>query len=87
VGLTWRGHSFGIVSELTVRAYPEVNKGVHWTGTLVFEGTRGRVEEVVKTIAEMGIGWWMACLVIFTRMPPEFQLRPSIFPFPVFSTV
>ena len=53
----------------------------------MFEGTRWEVEEVVKTIAEMGIGWGMACLVILARMPPEFQVRSSISPFIVFRTV
>jgi hypothetical protein len=69
-GLRGAGHNFGIVSELTVKSYPQVNEGIHWTGTLVYPGTEENVGKVVKTLTETHIGRGMGCTMVFARIPP-----------------
>jgi FAD/FMN-containing dehydrogenase len=39
-GIRGAGHNFGIVSELKVKAYEQINEGVHWAGTLGFIGSK-----------------------------------------------
>jgi len=74
-GLRGAGHNFGIVSQLTVKAYPQINSGIHWTGTLIFPGEEEIVEKVVQSIKEMGgIGEGMGCTAVFARVPPTFQV-------------
>lgn len=72
-GVRGAGHNFGIVSEMTVKAYPEVNEGMHWSQTLIFPGIPALAKVVTKTVQEMGIGNDMACTLLFARAPPTFQ--------------
>ncbi|KAH8648173.1 hypothetical protein BGZ60DRAFT_552959 [Tricladium varicosporioides] len=73
-GMRGAGHNFGIVSELTVKAYPQVNGGVHWTGMLGYPGSEdvaGKVWETVQGMGDMKKG--MGLTVVFVRLPPDFQ--------------
>jgi hypothetical protein len=69
-GLRGAGHNFGIVSELTVKSYPQVNEGIHWTGALGYPGTEENVGRVVKALTETHIGRGMGCILLFARIPP-----------------
>jgi hypothetical protein len=71
-GLRGVGHSFGVVSELTVKAYPQINEGIHWSGMVTFPGSKEIVEKVSKTIKDVGIGRGIGCTMIWVRMPPDF---------------
>ncbi len=64
-GLRGAGHHFGIVSQLTVKAHPEINNGVHWTGTLIFPGAEDTVENITETLRHMGVAKGMGCVIIF----------------------
>jgi len=82
-GLRGAGHNFGIVSSLTVKAYPQVNEGVHWTGTLGFAGSEEMLLKITETIEEMGVGEGMGVTMIWARPPPDFGVRlptPSSLP-------
>ena len=71
-GIRGAGHNFGIVSELKVKAYEQENGGVHWTGTLVFPGSKEMLTRVTSTIKEMRIGEGMGVFMIWARPPPAF---------------
>lgn len=68
-GLRGAGTNFGIVSELTVKAYPEVNAGVHWTGTLGWPGSKENCAKVMESIKSMGVGKGEGVVVVFARVP------------------
>ena len=55
-GVRGAGHQFGIVSELTVKAYKQVNGGVHWSGMVAFPGSKEMAGKVAGAIREMGLG-------------------------------
>lgn len=74
-GIRGAGHNFGIVSQLTVKAYPQVNGGLHWTGLLGFPGSQENVARVTATIKEMKVGKGMGATMIWARPPPAFQVR------------
>ncbi len=81
-GLRGAGHNFGIVSELTVKAYKQVNGGMHWAGLLAFPGTPEKVEQVVEAIQGLGLGTergkGMGATVIWGRLfPPDFKVSPA----------
>ena len=78
-GLRGAGHNFGIVSSLTVKAYPQVNGGVHWTGTLGFIGTRETLLKITEAIKTMGVGEGMGVTMIWAKPPPDFAVRLSSF--------
>lgn len=74
-GMRGAGHNFGIVSELTVKAYPQVNGGVHWSGMLGFPGSEEVVGKVWDAVLGMGgMGRGMGLTVVFVRLPPDFQV-------------
>jgi hypothetical protein len=73
------GHNFGIVSSLTVKAYPQVNEGMHWSSMLVF-GTE-KLEEISRVMNEGLIGPGMSCTFIWARIPPT-NFQPVIIAFP-----
>jgi FAD/FMN-containing dehydrogenase len=73
------GHNFGIVSELTVKAYPQINKGQHWSGMLGFPGSKEVAEKVVSTVQEMGItkghaAEGISCTVVYGRPSPTYEV-------------
>ncbi|EWC44370.1 hypothetical protein DRE_01196 [Drechslerella stenobrocha 248] len=45
------GHNFGVVTSYVVKAYPWINGGVHWSGSVVFTGDR--VRDVTKAIDKL----------------------------------
>jgi hypothetical protein len=69
-GIRGAGHNFGIVSSLTVKAYPQENGGMHWKGTLGFPGSKEMAGKVATAIKEMGISKNMGLQMIWTRPPP-----------------
>lgn len=77
-GLRGAGTNFGIVSELTVKAYPEVNKGVHWTGTLGWPGSKENCAKVMESIRSMGVGKGAGVTVLFARVP-EMGVRSPLY--------
>ncbi|KAE9377284.1 FAD-binding domain-containing protein [Stipitochalara longipes BDJ] len=72
-GIRGAGHNFGIVSELKVKAYEQVNGGVHWTGMLGFPGSKEILEKVTGAIKGMEIGEGMGVTMIWARPPPAFE--------------
>ena len=76
-GLRGAGHQFGVVSELTVKAYPQINEGMHWTGMLVFPGLKENAKTVAEAIYEMGLGKGMGIGMIWARIPPDFEVYIS----------
>jgi hypothetical protein len=52
------GHNFGIVTAALVKAYPQVNGGVHWESNMVF--LPDHIEEVTQTINDLHLGTGMS---------------------------
>lgn len=52
-GLRGAGHNFDIVSELTVKAYPQMNNGMYWTGMLAFPGAEPVLDRMLSTLGEL----------------------------------
>jgi len=57
-----------------VKAYEQVNGGVHWTGTLGYLGSKEMLRKVTETIKEMGMGKGMGIMMIWARPPPAFEV-------------
>ncbi len=72
-GLRGAGHSFGIVSSLTVKAYPQINEGQHWMSMLIF--TPDKIESVAEAINGLDWDQGMAAHIIFACVPPDFKVR------------
>ena len=70
-GLRGAGHNFGIVSSIVVRAYPEINEGMHFKGLLGLP--RERLDEVVLALNALDIKEDMAIDMLFMRPPPTFE--------------
>jgi FAD/FMN-containing dehydrogenase len=66
------GHQFGIVTSLTMKAYPQINDGTHFTSLLIF--TPDKIESVVNLIEELDFQPEMACNIFFMCAPPTFQV-------------
>jgi FAD/FMN-containing dehydrogenase len=65
------GHNFGIITSLTVKAYPEINGGMHYMGLVAFPDTL--LETVVKTFSDLKVDPTMAISLLFIRAPPAFD--------------
>jgi hypothetical protein len=63
------GHNFGIVSSLTIKAYPQINGGVHWTGLGVY--MPDKISAITKAINGLDWSQGMAVHMFFTAAPPE----------------
>ena len=73
-GVKGAGHQFGIVSELTVKAYKQVNGGVHWSRMVAFPSSKEMAGKVAGAIREMGLGKGMGLEMTWARLPPTFQV-------------
>lgn len=62
------GHNFGIVTAAVVRAFPQINDGMHWESNLVF--LPDQIEEVTETINSLEMGEGMSIHYAFTGLPP-----------------
>lgn len=71
-GLRGAGRSFGIVSSLTIKAYPQINEGQHWMSMLIF--TPDKIEAVAEAINKLDWDRNTAVHVIFACPPPEFKV-------------
>ncbi|EPS42831.1 hypothetical protein H072_3103 [Dactylellina haptotyla CBS 200.50] len=63
------GASLGIVTQATIKVYPESNGGMSWTGVLLY-GDSSKVETVVQTISEMEMDENMCVHFLFACPPP-----------------
>jgi hypothetical protein len=75
-GLRGAGHSFGIVSSLTMKIYPQINGGQHWMSTLIF--TPDKIETVVEAINKLDWSQGMAVHCFFMAAPPDFKVCGSL---------
>ena len=83
-GLRGAGHNFGIVSELKVKAHPQINGGMHWAGMLGFPGTEEYLEKVLGAIEGLTFAEEskpMGVTTIWLRPGPDFKVS-SMPPFP-----
>jgi FAD/FMN-containing dehydrogenase len=71
-GLRGAGHNFGIVSSLTMKIYPQINGGQHWTCTLVF--TPDKIEMIMEAINKLDWSQDMAVQFFFMPAPPDFKV-------------
>jgi FAD/FMN-containing dehydrogenase len=73
-GLRGAGHNFGIVTSVTVKAYPAVNDNKHWASTLIFPPQK--IEAVVEAIASINMKEEMAIHIFMMCPPPMFEVGP-----------
>ncbi|KAK6352072.1 hypothetical protein TWF730_008904 [Orbilia blumenaviensis] len=69
------GTSFGVVTQATMRAHPQSNGGLSWTGALIF-GDPSKLEAVVQAINDLEMDENMCVHLLFTCLPPT--LAPAI---------
>ncbi|EPS31096.1 hypothetical protein PDE_06051 [Penicillium oxalicum 114-2] len=67
-GLKGAGHNFGIVTAAKVKAFPQINNGIHWESTMVF--LPDHIEEVTQTINDLHMGEGMSIHYVFTGLSP-----------------
>jgi len=77
-GLRGAGHKFGIISELTVKAYPQVNDGMYWTGTLIFPGAEPVVESILRTLRDSQFGAGDICSSTDSRLATDARSQPLV---------
>jgi hypothetical protein len=70
-GLRGAGHNFGIVSSLTVRAFPEINEGLHYKGMVAFPDVL--LEKVVAGLNALDLQTDCSIEMLFIRAPPTFE--------------
>lgn len=68
-GLRGAGHNFGIVSSLTMKAYPQTNGGVHWMGLGVY--MPDKIPAITEAINGLDWSQGMVVSMFFTAAPPE----------------
>ena len=71
-GLRAAGHNFGIVLSLTMKAYPQINNGMHWMGLSIF--TPDKILAIVEAIN--GLDWSQGIVVniFYTAAPPDMKV-------------
>ncbi|KAK6343854.1 hypothetical protein TWF696_007509 [Orbilia brochopaga] len=73
------GHNFGIVTSYTIKAYPWINGGVHWSGNIVFTGDR--VKDVTEAIDKLDFKKPMSIHFYFVLDPTSGQPIVAVNPF------
>lgn len=67
------GHSFGLVTSLKIKVYPEINGGMHWTKLLVYPPTPEKMTEVAQITHDMEPCDRSSAFVFITPLPPTGQ--------------
>ena len=50
------GHSFGLVTSIKIKVYPEINGGHHWTALLIYPATPEKMKQVAQIGVDMDFG-------------------------------
>jgi hypothetical protein len=70
------GHNFGIVISAVVKAFPQINDGMHWESNMIF--LPDHIEQVTQTINDLDMGEGMSIHYAFAGLPPfGFVCDPS----------
>lgn len=64
------GHSFGLVTSMKTKVYPEINGGMHWTKLLIFPPTPEKMKEVARIGVDMNFGDRSSSIMFFRPLPP-----------------
>ncbi|KAJ6263862.1 hypothetical protein Dda_2434 [Drechslerella dactyloides] len=71
------GASFGIVTQATIKAYPQSNNGLSWICTLIFsEPSASKLEMILSAISETEMNENMSLQFSFAYLPPT--LLPTV---------
>ncbi|KAN0072890.1 hypothetical protein V8E54_009004 [Elaphomyces granulatus] len=62
------GHNFGIVTSAVVKAFPQINDGMHWESNMIF--LPDHIEQVTQTINDLDMGEGMSIHYAFAGLPP-----------------
>ncbi|EWC44342.1 hypothetical protein DRE_01168 [Drechslerella stenobrocha 248] len=74
------GTSFGIVTEATIKAYPQASE-LSWIGSVAFTNNPGsKIEKIVKAIQELEVTDKMCLHLLFACAPPAFTPAVLIMP-------
>ncbi|KAF3214765.1 hypothetical protein TWF106_008934 [Orbilia oligospora] len=65
------GSSFGIVTQATIKAYPQSNDGLSWNCTMIFtDPSAPELERILEAIAKTPMDENMSLQCSFARLPP-----------------
>ncbi|KAK6346619.1 hypothetical protein TWF696_006739 [Orbilia brochopaga] len=71
------GASFGIVTQATIKAYPQSNKGLSWISTMLFSNpSASKLKSILNAIGETDIDENMSLQFSFAFLPPD--LLPTV---------
>jgi hypothetical protein len=73
-GLRGAGHSFGIVTSMKMKSYPQINGGLNFMSLLVF--TPDKIETISQLMNDLTFEPNMALHIFMMSTPPTFQ--PSV---------
>ena len=68
------GHSFGFVTSIKTKVYPEINGGNHWTKLIIFEPTPEKIQEVAQIGVDINFGDRSSSMMFFKPLPPAGEL-------------
>lgn len=73
------GHSFGLVTSLKIKVYPEINGGMHWMQLLVYPPTPEKMKEVAQIALDLDLGDRSASFLFMKSLPPTEQPGFAVF--------